>query len=68
MSFKVREWLTRHGIDTTHGQRMNIDREIERRTGQNCDIGISKLTDTDIMEIVQAIRKKRKPLLAEAMA
>jgi len=47
---------------------MNIDREIERRTGQNCDIGISKLTDTDIMEIVQAIRKKRKPLLAEAMA
>ena len=68
MSFKIKEWLTRHGIDTTHEQRMEIDREIERRTGVNCDVGVSRLNDAELMEIVQLVKKKRKPLIAEMAA
>ncbi len=31
MSIKVKEWLRRLGIDTTHEEREEIDREIERQ-------------------------------------
>jgi hypothetical protein len=48
MSIKVREWLRRLGIETTHEEREEIDREIEQRTG--------------FLAIVNSVRRKlRKP-------
>ena len=67
MSIKVREWLRRLGIETTHEEREAIDREIERRTGRYCDIGIELLSEAEFLGIVESIRRKRKKTAAEAL-
>ena len=60
VSIKVKEWLRRLGIDTTHEEREDIDREIERRTGQYCDKGVELLGEAEFMAIVNSVRRRRK--------
>ena len=67
MSIKVREWLRRLGIETTHEERQDIDREIERRTGRYCDSGVELLSEAEFLAIVQSIRRKRKKTAAEVL-
>jgi hypothetical protein len=67
MSIKVREWLRRLGIETTHEERQDIDREIERRTGRYCDSGVELLSEAEFLAIVESIRRKRKKTAAEAL-
>lgn len=51
-------------IQTTHEDRVEIDREIERRKGMNCDVAMAKglVSDDEFREIVDYIlnRKKKK--------
>jgi len=62
MSIKVRAWLRRLGIETTHEEREEIDREIEQRTGRYCDKGIALLSEAEFLAIVNSVRRKlRKP-------
>ena len=44
MSARVREWLKLMGLLhlTTHDDKVEIDREIESRTGVNCDDAIDR--------------------------
>jgi hypothetical protein len=67
MSIKVREWLRRLGIETTHEERQDIDREIERRTGRYCDSGVELLGEAEFLAIVESIRRKRKKTAAEVL-
>lgn len=65
MSIEVRLWLKALGLYglTTHEDRLEIDREIERRTGIYCDDAIEKrlVSEEEFKEIVDAIlRRKRK--------
>jgi len=66
MSQKVREWLILLQLfdQTTHEDRLEIDREIERRTGIYCDDAISRrlISEREFREIVATIlnRKKRR--------
>ena len=60
MSIKVREWLRRLGIDATHEEREEIDREIERRTGQYCDKGVELLGEAEFLAIVDSVRRRRR--------
>lgn len=71
MSIKVKEWLKRLGIETTHEDRLEIDRAIESMTGMPCDEAVGILTEQQFMDLVNGIkRKKGKPvkILAEALA
>jgi len=62
MSIKVRAWLRRLGIETTHEEREEIDREIEQRTGRYCDKGIELHSEAEFLAIVNSVRRKlRKP-------
>jgi hypothetical protein len=67
MSIKVREWLRRLGIDTTHEEREEIDREIERKTGQYCDKGVELLSEAEFLAIVDSVRRRRKKRIAEPL-
>jgi len=67
MSIKVREWLRRLGIETTHEEREEIDREIERRTGRYCDSGIELLSEAEFLSVVESIRRKRKRASVEPL-
>ena len=67
MSIKVKEWLRRLGIDTTHEEREEIDREIERRTGQYCDKGVELFTEAEFLAIVDLAKRKRRKQVAEPM-
>ena len=67
MSIKVKEWLRRLGIDTTHEEREEIDREIERRTGQYCDKGVEQLTEAEFLAIVDSVKRKRRKQVAEPL-
>ena len=65
MSIEVRLWLKALGLYglTTHEDRIEIDKEIERRTGIYCDDAIEKrlVSEEEFKEIVNAIlRRKRK--------
>ena len=67
MSKLVREWLARLGLLhlTTHEDRLEIDREIEIRTGYYCDdaIAMGLISEEEFLEIVQEVierGKKRK--------
>ena len=66
LSQKVRERLMLLQLfdQTTHEDRLEIDREIERRTGINCDDAISRrlISEQEFQEIVATIlnREKRK--------
>ena len=47
---------------TTHDDRVELDRRIEEKTGKYCDDGVAELTDEEIMELLRQIwEKKRKP-------
>lgn len=61
MSIKVKRRLDNLKIETSSEDRQEIDREIERRTKQWCDHGIDKTSDKELTEIVEQIRKKKKP-------
>jgi hypothetical protein len=66
MSYKIREWLKRLNLfsQTTHEDRLEIDREIERRTGVECDKAVEqgRIDERTFKEIVlMVLRKKRKP-------
>jgi hypothetical protein len=67
MSIKVREWLRRLGIDTTHEEREEIDREIERKTGQYCDKGVELLSEAEFLAIVNSVKRRRKKRIAEPL-
>ena len=64
MSIRVREWLRLMGLLhlTTHEDRVEIDRAIERRTGGYCDDAIDRglISKREFEEIVRAILKRRK--------
>jgi len=73
VSIKVKEWLERLGIETTHEERFEIDREIEFITGRLCDEGISQLTKEQFIEVVNKVKKRKRSqrdsqILAEALA
>ena len=67
VSIKVREWLRRLEIDTTHEEREEIDREIERKTGQYCDKGVELLSEAEFLAIVDWVRRRRKKQTAEPL-
>jgi hypothetical protein len=67
MSIKVKEWLRRLGIETTHEERQDIDREIERRTGRYCDDGITMLSEAEFLSIVDSIKRKRRKATVEPL-
>ena len=67
MSIKVKEWLRRLAIDTTHEEREEIDREIERRTGQYCDKGVELLTEAEFLAIVDSVKRKRRKQVTEPL-
>lgn len=60
MSIRVKARLNRLNILTTHEERVEIDREIERRTNVYCDTGIDKISDDELKEIVELVRRRRK--------
>lgn len=66
MSQKVREWLRLMQLFhmTTHEDRINIDQEIERRTGVSCDDALNRrlINEKEFRKIVEQIlnRKKKK--------
>lgn len=60
MSIKVFERLARMMIETTHEERKEIDKEIEEKTGKYCDEGVNDLLDTELIEIVDKVKRKKK--------
>jgi len=67
MSIKVKEWLRRLGIDTTHEERQEIDREIERRTGQYCDKAVELLSEAEFLAIVESVKRRRRKVAVEPL-
>jgi hypothetical protein len=74
LSIKVKEWLKRLGIEVSHEERVQIDREIEYLTGLACDVGIGQLSERQFLDIVDKVRRRKKKgnersqVLAEALA
>ena len=64
MSNMVREWLKTLGLlpQTTHEDRVAIDREIEWITGINCDEALRQkmLKEEEFEELVKRVLKARK--------
>ena len=60
MSIRVHKRLRILFIETTNEERQEIDREIERRTKVYCDTGIDRISDEELRQIVENIRKKKK--------
>ena len=64
MSVKIRLWLKALGLYelTTHEDRLEIDREIKRRTGVYCDDPAEKglVSEEEFKEIVDAILRRKK--------
>jgi len=73
MSQKVREWLMLLQLfdQTTHEDRLEIDWEIERRTGIYCDDAIKRglISEQEFREIVATIlthkKRRRKEVILE---
>ncbi|MEM3832711.1 MAG: hypothetical protein QW128_03810 [Thermoprotei archaeon] len=69
MSRLVREWLMNLGLfyETTHEDRLEIDREIERRSGMNCDEALMRglISINEFLEIVNMVLKKKKRARAQ---
>jgi len=61
MSKKVRERLKELGIldQTTHEDRLEIDREVERETGLGYNEGMEKMARSDFVELVARILRRR---------
>ena len=69
MSRRVKERLRLMGVldQTTHEDRVELDRLIEEKTGKYCDDGVDKLTNEEIMALLRKIwgrKKKKKPIAA----
>ncbi|GAI76622.1 unnamed protein product [marine sediment metagenome] len=70
MSRRVKERLRLMRVleQTTHEDRVELDRRIEEKTGKYCDDGVDELTNEEIMELLRAIwvkkKKKKKPIAA----
>jgi len=67
MSRRVKNRLRRMGrlAQTTHDDRVELDRRIEERTGKYCDDGVDELLDEEIMELLRQIwERKKKPIPA----
>ena len=49
-------------IETTHKQRVEIDREIERRKNMYCDDAVEKglVSEEEFLEIVSLVKKRKK--------
>jgi len=47
-------------LETTHEERLEIDRVIEERTGSPCDEGVAKLSTTEFLDIVEQVKKRLK--------
>ena len=66
----MREWLRRLALyeRTTHVDRVEIDKEIERRTGVNCDEALARglISEEEFRKIVLEILKRRKKRKKEA--
>ena len=64
MSIKVRLWLKALGLYelTTHEDRLEIDREIKRRTGVYCDDAVEKrlVSEEEFKDIANAILRRKK--------
>lgn len=64
MSCKIREWLKKLSLleRTTHEDRLQIDQEIERQTGENCDVAVERklIAEQEFYEIVMKILRKKK--------
>jgi hypothetical protein len=60
MSIKVFERLRKLMIETTHEERKEIDKEVEKKTGKYCDEGVDELSDLEFIEIVNKIKKRKK--------
>lgn len=64
MSRRVKERLELMRVlaQTTHEDRVELDKRIEEKTGKYCDDGVDELTDEEIMELLRQIwEEKRKP-------
>lgn len=64
MSDRVKERLMLMRVlrQTTHDDRVELDRRIEEKTRKHCDDGVADLTDEEIMELLRQIwEEKRKP-------
>ena len=68
MSIRVKARLAQLLIQTTHEERLEIDKEIERRTRESCETGVDKITDQELRDIVEYVRRKKKPAPQEMMA
>ena len=69
MSRRVKERLRLMRVlaQTTHDDRVKLDRRIEKKTGKHCDDGVDELTDEEIMELLWKIwekKRKKKPIAA----
>jgi len=60
MSQKVFERLMKMMIETAHEERVEIDEEIERRTGKYCDDGVDDLSDSEFVEIINKVKRRKK--------
>ncbi|HID43628.1 MAG TPA: hypothetical protein EYP30_07665 [Archaeoglobaceae archaeon] len=67
MSIVVKERLRESGLLhlTTHEDRVEIDRMIEEITGMYCDEGVKVLSESEFLEIVESIIRRRKKKKAE---
>jgi len=65
VSRRVRERLRRLGVlhTTTHGERLELDRIIEEKTGKDCDEGVDLLSDGELLLLLREARRglRRKP-------
>ena len=69
MSRRVKERLRLMRVlaQTTHEDRVELDRRIEEKTGKYCDAGVDELLDEEIMELLRQIwekKRKKKPIPA----
>jgi hypothetical protein len=62
MSIVVKDRLRKSGLlhFTTHKDRVEIDRVIEELTGMYCDEGVKLLSDSEFLEIVESVLRRKK--------
>jgi TPP-dependent pyruvate/acetoin dehydrogenase alpha subunit len=69
LSTRVRARLLKLHIQTTREEREEIDREIEHRIGESCETEVDKITDQELRDIVEYVRRRKKmPAPQEIMA
>jgi len=60
MSNKIHERLKKLMIELEHSERVFLDKSLEQITGKTCDEAIEMLSDEQVRNIVEKIKKKRK--------